>query len=127
MGVAAQFLPVRNNLSGIPGADAREGQQSGAVGLVDVQPGQVDERLQPRKDAVRHHIGLGKIGLAAEAPALLPIILYGLCLLFAEAQSLQVLHTHCVGIEAETLHPPRLLPHLLYPGAVRRIPAKCSC
>ena len=112
-GIAPEGGPVRNHLRGEVRADARQGLESSAVGLVDVQAGNVDIGFQPFKDGVCHDVGLGEIRRPAETAALLPVMQDGLRLLLGKAQPHQVFQRYGIGIEAERLHFPgcRLLAH----------------
>ena len=51
--------------------------------------------------------------LSPELSAFEPVVINGLRLLEGEAQALEILHRHGIGIKAEALHPPgcKLFPH----------------
>ena len=79
------------------------------------------EALEPLEHGICYNIRLCKVRRPPETPAFFAVVVYGLCLLLREPQPHQVFHAHRVGVEGETLHPPRPLPlplHLRFVGGV---------
>ena len=112
--IAPERGPVRDHLRREIRADAGERLEGGAVGLVQVDAGNVDVGLQAVEDGIGDDVGLGKVRRPAEPAPLGAVIQDGLGLFFGESQAHQVLQRNGVRIEAEGLHPAR---RCLFPDA----------
>ena len=104
---SAQPLPVIQDLPGIPGADAAQGDERRAVGGVEFQFRDFDEGFQPGEEGIRDDIHLLEIGFGPEPAAFAPIVFNGFGLARAQAQPLEVFQRYGVGIEDEGLIGPR--------------------
>ena len=105
--IAPERGPVGHHLRREIRTDAGQGLEGGAVGLVQVDAGDVDVRFQAVEDRIGHHEGLGEVRGPAEAAAFLAVIQDGLRLFFGKAQAHQVLQRDGVRVEPEGFHAAR--------------------